>query len=148
LTVIRDQEHEDAIRALFLAASRRIGVSSHKVGPKGPIRLTSIKYGPLVAGGSKELRVIVGSRGDDNVSIADATDLVAGMGGALTVRTGVHAKLVVSDDAVLVTSFNPLSADPFGTAENAREVGLLIQSKSIADAAWRWLCELEMVADA
>ena len=148
LTVIRDQELEAAIRALFLAASRRIGVSSHKLGPKGPIRLASIKYGPLVAGGIKELRVVVGSRGDDNVSFAAAADLVAGMGGALTVRAGVHAKLVVADDAVLVTSFNPLSADPFGTAENAREVGLLIQSKSISDAAWGWLCELEMVADA
>jgi len=148
LTVVRDQEHEAVIRALFLAASRRIGVSSHKLGPKGPIRLASIKYGPLVAGGIKELRVIVGSRSEDGVSFAAAADLVVGMGGALTVRMGVHAKLVVADDTVLVTSFNPLSADPFGTAENAREVGLLIQSKSIADAAWGWLRELEMVADA
>nr|CCA88617.1 conserved hypothetical protein [Ralstonia syzygii R24] len=148
LSVVRDFDHEMVIRDLLLGASKRVGVVSHKLGPKAPIRLASVQYWPQASRGTRELQVIVGSRPENDGALREATELVHRMGGNLKVRAGVHAKLVVTDDTVLVSSFNPLSADPFGTAENAREVGVLIRSKAVADAAWAWIDELAKVPDA
>jgi hypothetical protein len=148
LSVVRDLEHEKVIRDLLLNASRRVGIASHKLGPKAPIRLASLQYLPEASRDARRLQVVVGSRPENDGALREAYELVHRMGGDLKVRTGVHAKLVVADDAVLVSSFNPLSADPFGTAENAREVGLLIRSKAVADAAWTWINEQVRGADA
>jgi len=148
LSVVRDLEHESVIRELLLGASKRAGIASHRLGPKAPIRLASARHRQRVPGHVIDLKVVVGSQPEDTVAFSEASKLVSDMGGVLKVCLGVHAKLVVADDIVLIGSFNPLSADPFGTAENAREVGILVQSTAFADAAWAWIGELMQAADA
>lgn len=148
LSVVHDLEHEKTIRNLLLGTSQRLGIASHKLGPKAPVRLASVQYWPQASRDATRLQVVVGSRPENDDALREASELVHRAGGNLKIRPSVHAKLVVADDAVLVSSFNPLSADPFGTAENAREVGVLIRSKDIADAAWAWIDEQVKGADA
>lgn len=147
ISVVRDLEHEVVIRDLLLSASRRVGIASHKLGPKAPIRLASAQYGSQPSRDARKVRVVVGGYSSSDAALKETVELLRNLGGDLKERGGVHAKLVVADDAVLVTSFNPLSGDPFGTAENDREVGLLIRGKLIADAAWDWLDEQMKVTD-
>lgn len=148
LSVVRDQEHETIIRELLLGGRQRVGIASHRIGPKSPIRLASLQYRPEDIGDARELKVLVGLSPEDDSSLRETVEVVKSLGGSLSVRRGVHAKLLVVDDSVLVSSYNPLSADPFNTAENAREVGILIRNKIIADAAWAWIDELAKVNDA
>jgi len=58
--------------------------------------------------------------------------LGARVGGAVAHVPGMHAKVVVSDSSVCISSYNFLSADPFGTAKRARELGVVIESEAVA----------------
>ena len=49
----------------------------------------------------------------------------------------MHAKILVSDTSVCVSSYNFLSADPFGTADRARELGVIIEGGDVAT----WIAE-------
>ena len=44
----------------------------------------------------------------------------------------MHAKVLVSDASVCISSYNFLSADPFGTARRSREMGVVIEAGNVA----------------
>ena len=49
----------------------------------------------------------------------------------------MHAKVLVSDASACISSYNFLSADPFGTARKARELGVVLDGGE----AVTWLAE-------
>lgn len=140
-SIVRDQEHDSLMRELVLTAKRRVGIVSHKFGPAGQIRVASAKYAP--SGEPRLLKVVVGEEPDDVESVSRLAEAVRSLGGDFVLSPGVHAKVLVADDAVVVSSYNFLSADPFGTAEGAREVGILIRGEALSDALWRWIAGRE-----
>ncbi len=139
--IIRDQEHDSIMRDLVLTAKRRVGIVSHKFGPAGQIRMASAKY--ATSGEPRLLKVVVGEEPEDVESVTRLAEVVQNLGGDFVLSPGVHAKVLVADDAVVVSSYNFLSADPFGTAEGAREVGILIRDERLSDALWRWISSRE-----
>lgn len=139
--LIRDQEHESTLRELVLGARRRIAVVSHKLGAAGQIRLASAKYSE--PNPARELHVVVGEQPENPGAVEQFEAFVQDLGGQFRIIPGVHAKLVVADDAVLVSSYNFLSADPFAKAEGAREVGVLLRGEKVSDAVWDWVAARE-----
>lgn len=140
-SIVRDQEHDSIMRELVLTAKRRVGVVSHKCGPAGQNRMASAKYAAGVE--PRLLKVVVGEEPVDVESMSRLAELVRSLGGDFVLSPGVHAKVLVADDAVVVSSYNFLSADPFGTAEGAREVGILMRGEQVSDALWRWIGDRE-----
>lgn len=140
LRQVRDQEHESLMRDMLLGATRRIGIVSHKIGGKGIVRLASL---PRPAEGSTEgplVRVLAGELQEDIAgAMGQVEGTVTAAGGTLAIRPGLHAKIVLVDDTVLISSYNFLSADPFATATNAREVGVLIKGQKLSDEVWAWI---------
>jgi phosphatidylserine/phosphatidylglycerophosphate/cardiolipin synthase-like enzyme len=49
---------------------------------------------------------------------------------------GMHAKCLLSDNNVVIGSYNHLSADPRGAAQRQREVSIEVQSAELAQALW------------
>lgn len=139
--IIRDQEHDSIMRDLVLAAKRRVGIASHKFGPAGQIRMASTRY--ATTGEPRLLKVVLGEDPDDVELVTGLADVVRSLGGDFVLSPGMHAKVLVADDAVVVSSYNFLSADPFGTAEGAREVGVLIRGRQLSDALWQWIADCE-----
>jgi phosphatidylserine/phosphatidylglycerophosphate/cardiolipin synthase-like enzyme len=141
-TPVRDRDHEEVIRKLLGSASHRVGICSHKVGPKGLVRLAPLRYwkGDI----PMELLVVVGELvpGSDAV-VQEISGLLEGVGSKLRLSAGAHAKVIVVDRTVLITSFNILSADPFENADGDREVGVLLTNSEISDAVWKWLSGLD-----
>lgn len=137
---VRDQEHEPLMRDLLLGAKERIGIASHKLGPKGMVRLASAEHGHTSGNLGRQVKVIIGeipSEGND--VFQEIESLVGKLGGSVAIIPGMHAKVLVADDVVLLSSYNFLSADPFGTAVGAREVGVLIRGGGFSDLVWNWL---------
>lgn len=140
LRQIRDQEHESLMREMLLAARGRIGVVSHKIGGAGDVRLSSLPRLSADSAGGLVVRVLVGELQADAIPLMQAVQaVVKDAGGTFALRPGLHAKILLADDAVLVSSYNFLSADPFGKSVNAREVGVLIKSSGICDEVWAWI---------
>lgn len=140
-SIVRDQEHDSIMRNLVLSAKRRVGIASHKLGPAGQIRIESAKYG--ANGEQRSLKVVVGEQPEDGESVARFAEVIRNLGGDFIFSPGMHAKLLVADDSVVVSSYNFLSADPFGTAEGAREIGILMRSEQLSDAVWQWIAGRE-----
>ena len=140
IKLVRDQEHEALMRDMLLTANHRVAVTSHKLGPKAPIRLESLRAASEESSPSVKVRIFVGEVLPEDSELVLAVEACARRaGGTFSILSGLHAKVVLADDAVLVSSYNFLSADPFGTATDAREVGFYLQGKAFADAAWTWV---------
>ena len=140
---VRDQEHEALMRDMLSGATRRAAVISHKLGRKAAIRLASLPSSAGVASPSVEVRILAGEAPhDDTELLANVDACVRGANGRFSILQGLHAKLLLADDAVLISSYNFMSADPFGTATDAREVGLYIRGSHVADDVWAWIGEL------
>lgn len=140
IKLVRDQEHEALMRDMLLTANHRVAVTSHKLGQKAPIRLESLRAASEGSSQSVKVRILAGEvlPGDSElVTIVDTC--VRRAGGTFSILHGLHAKVVLADDAVLISSYNFLSADAFGTATDAREVGLYLRGKAIADAVCAWM---------
>jgi hypothetical protein len=140
LRQVRDQEHESLMREMLLTARTRIGVVSHKIGAKGIVRLSSLPRHSEAVPVSVAVRVAVGELQDDAAPMmGDVEAAIQSVGGVFTVHPGLHAKVVLADDSMLVSSYNFLSADPFATSGNAREVGVLIRNRQLSDQIWAWI---------
>jgi len=141
---VRDQEHETLMRDMILNARSRIAITSHKVGAKALIRLESLPSTVQTEDVKLDVVVIGGEILAENEAMVKAIDAsiqarVVSAGGIFLVRPSVHAKLLVVDNKVIITSYNFLSADPFGNSADSREVGLYFESRKISDLVWSWI---------
>lgn len=67
--------------------------------------------------------------GEATINTDDAsrfTEVVTKAGGTAKKVQQLHAKVLLSDDLLCVSSYNFLSADPYGTAKESREIGIKI----------------------
>ncbi|HZP10818.1 MAG TPA: phospholipase D-like domain-containing protein [Nevskiaceae bacterium] len=131
--LVRDSEHEVVIRELILGSKTRCAILSHQIGQKATVRLTSLQTKHSLD--HYELIVMYGKQPDNNLLEASSA-LIVDAGGRLVFQRRMHSKIVICDDKVLISSYNPLSADPFGAFSSSREVGLLLGAKEIADSLW------------
>jgi hypothetical protein len=137
--LILDREHEALLSEWMGAAQVRLLVASHKLGVVSEIRLMNAD---VRRPSHFVFDVFYGDSGEDEDRVARITDFVRESGGLLKHVPDLHAKVVISDLSVCVTSYNFLSADPFGTAKNARELGLVIDGGEPADWLWARLHEM------
>lgn len=129
--ILRDDDHQGELRALLLAAKERCILYSHKVGSVAYPRLVTLPDAQVNASLNIEIRYSESLL--EEAEEADLTQLIQSRHGRIDVARGCHAKLLIVDDAVIITSYNLLSTDPFGKAHAAREVGVVINSKLISD---------------
>jgi len=128
--LVRDVEHEHLLcRFLEQEGENRL-VVSHQLGQVAATRLKGVQS--ATAAGS--LTVLYGRR-SDTVSETQEIELcnqVVAQSARIEKRPGLHAKLCVAGNSAIVSSYNFLSADPFQTAKNAREVGIMVVGEVIA----------------
>lgn len=134
LRIVSDRDHEGEMRSLLLSARYRCWIASHKLAANAASRLASL--GHEQRSGTLETKVEYELNYLDDTQFAELAELVRRTGGSLAQRERFHAKCIVADDRVIISSFNFLSANPFGTGRAAREVGIMIESRDIADRLW------------
>ena len=130
--LVFDREHEAILREWSASAQHRLMVFSHRLGPAAESRLVrseeSIASLFIVAYGFTEL---------DKEWLSRIGSMVRRARGTVAKLPQMHAKILVSDSSVCVTSYNFLSADPFGTARRTRELGVVIEGGDVAT----WIAE-------
>ena len=72
----------------------------------------------------------------------ELTATISAAGGTLHLQPGLHAKVLLVDDYLVISSFNFLSADSKARAIDAREVGVFIQSRALCDEVADWVGKL------
>ena len=130
--LVFDREHEAILREWSASAQHRLMVFSHRLGPAAESRLVrseeSIASLFIVAYGFTDL---------DKEWLSRIGSMVRRARGTVAKLPQMHAKILVSDSSVCVTSYNFLSADPFGTARRTRELGVVIEGGDVAT----WIAE-------
>ena len=135
--VVRDREHEHVMRDLILSAEHRCAIMSHQLGAKAQVRLSSFE----AAGKIHERPIVIYGESESEFA-RQVEDVLRGSRAILHHGPDFHSKLIVADDLVLVSSYNLLSADPFGASRRSKEVGVLTHSKALADRLWTALGDL------
>lgn len=134
--VVRDQEHDQLMRGLLLAAERRCLITSHRFGLNADIRLAPLEKRAYAENFS--LRIVHGDTLD--IELTRYNNILQRLKkctpALVESRQGFHAKVIVADNTAIISSYNYLSADPFGRARNGREIGVLIDSPALADLLW------------
>ena len=129
--LIFDREHEAILREWSATAQHRLLVLSHRLGPAAESRLVrSGESSPTlftVGYGHSEL---------DEEWLSKIDGMVRRVGEDRP-KPHMHAKVLVSDTSACISSYNFLSADPFGTARRARELGVVLEGGEVAT----WLAE-------
>jgi len=132
--IVRDQEHESLMRELLLQAKQRCLIVSHKLGAKALIRLASLRGN---ADPCKNVVVQYGRTTTTAPSLSDVEASLRSVKASLSAVPSRHSKILVVDQTALVSSYNFLSADPFGNFGNAREIGVLVEGGHLPDILWR-----------
>ena len=134
IKMVCDFDHERVMRELLLRASHRCWVSSHKLGDNAALRLASLSH----QGRPVDIETLVSYEqlSHHEIPIDVVADQVRAAGGQLKQLDNFHAKCIIADDVAFISSFNFLSAGPFGSGRAAREVGILVNNKDIADRLW------------
>ena len=136
-----DREHEVIMREWSAAAQHRLLVFSHRLGPAAETR--------LVRSGESNTSVFIVGYGRTNLdegALSRVDSMVRGGGGMVRKLPDMHAKVLVSDASVCISSYNFLSADPFGTAVGARELGVVIEGGDVATRVAERLAKVSGVA--
>ena len=131
--LVLDRDHEPLLYDWTRKAQSRLLVASHKLGPISEARLVNANR---ARPGSFDYKVVFGRAGRDEAWREGVTKSVVAASGAVRQVKGFHGKALVSDRSVCVSSYNFLSADPFGTGRDAREIGLAIDEIVAADWIW------------
>ena len=131
--LVLDHHHESLLYEWTRKAQTRLLVASHKLGPISEARLVNAD---LARPGLFDYRVLFGHAGPDEAWRAGLTERAMASGGTVRQVKGFHGKILVADSSASVSSYNFLSADPFGTNRNAREIGLEIDGIVAADWIW------------
>ena len=131
--LVLDRDHDPLLNDWTRKAHSRLLVASHKLGPMSEDRLVNAnKKRPM----SFDYKVVFGRDKGNEDWREGVTNGVVGASGAVGRVEGFHGKALVSDGAACISSYNFLSADPFGTARDAREIGLAIDGPEAADRIW------------
>ena len=134
LRMICDSDHEREMRDLLLKARSRCWIASHKMGLNAGPRLASLSHPARPA--NLETQVTYEQASHESTPVDELNEQLREVGGKLSQRDQFHAKCIVADDVVFVSSFNFLSASPFGSGRIAREIGLIIENREFADLLW------------
>jgi hypothetical protein len=132
--IIRDQEHESTMRELLLGAKERCLVVSNKLGAKASIRLAPLNSEQPHP--CKCIRIQYSKSTSGAPDLTTITNILNPLHGKLNKLSSRHSKIVLVDDTVLISSYNFLSADPFGTFTSAKEIGVLIKGGKMLDILW------------
>ena len=124
MSIVADRDHEYLLRRELSTAQSRLVVVSHKLGAIALTRMVSAKEHTRDPGFI--LNVMYGEATIDSDGVSRLTQLVVEAGGVVKQVPQLHAKVLLSDNALCVSSYNFLSADPFGTAKELRELGIRI----------------------
>jgi hypothetical protein len=136
LTVM-DGQHRDLFVSAIAMAQKRLGIASHSVRAHG---LSARVHDLLLQALDREVdvRIVVG-RPDERTTDTDAQDRLRSLAarGAVVQFADNHAKVVVCDDWLSVSSFNFLGQDP--SERSAHELGVRVFDQDQVEAAWRAL---------
>lgn len=125
--LVFDREHDVLFREWLRTSQSRCLALSHRLGPAAEARLAAA---PVAT--ERRLWVGYGTTELDESWQSRIASRVESVGGTLRKVQGLHAKLIVSDTSVCVSSYNFLSADPFGTSKRARELGVVLEGAESA----------------
>ena len=89
-----------------------------------------------VAVDSSQYFVVYGTSDLPSDTLQEVESLVNTAGGQLMHAPDFHAKVVISDSTVCITSFNFLYGFPFAQGDNAREIGIVVRGAGPADSLW------------
>ena len=131
--LVLDRDHEPLLYDWTRRAQSRLLVASHKLGPISEARLVNANRGRP---GPFDYKVVFGRAGREEAWREGITKTVLAAGGAVRQVKGFHGKVLMADGLACVSSYNFLSADPFGTGRDAREIGLAIDGIVAADGLW------------
>ena len=131
--LVLDRDHEPLLYDWTKKAQSRLLVASHKLGPISEARLVNANR---ARPGAFDYKVVFGRAGTDETWREGVTKTVVAASGVVKHVKGFHGKVLLSDRSACVSSYNFLSADPFGTGRDAREIGLAIDGIVAADWIW------------
>jgi hypothetical protein len=127
--LVRDREHTALLRDVLLYETGKVRLTSHKLGNIAPTRLASRQ--PAGTKPPEPLIVNYGETFLDADALSGLANSTAPSGVQLCHTPRLHAKLLATKERAVISSFNFLSADPFGAQARAREVGVLIEGGKI-----------------
>ena len=122
-----DREHEVIMREWSASSQHRLLVFSHRLGPAAETRL--VRYG---APTTSVFVVAYGLTDLDEGALSRVDRMVRDAGGRVAKVPDLHATVLVRDASVCISSYNFLSANPFGTASRSRELGVVIEGAHVA----------------
>jgi hypothetical protein len=128
--LVVDHDHEQILREALTSSNDNLLVASHKLGRIAEVRLTSAVERSRPA--NFNFQLMYGVSEVDAATLKDITIVVKSAGGVLQHVSGMHAKVVVTDTAICIGSYNFLSADPFGTAKGTRELSISLKGSTVA----------------
>ena len=127
VSLVMDRGHDGLLRRWMQAAERSLLVVSHKLGNVAQTRLMSARAKSHAS--DFVFEAVYGQSVANEGVLEKCSEIVRQAGGTLRCAPEVHAKVIVRDDAVCVTSYNPLSTDPVGRARYSREIGVVIEGR-------------------
>lgn len=140
VSIVADRDHEYLLRRELIASRSRVIITSHKLGPIAETRLMSALERERDAGFA--LTVLYGEATIDPDAVGRFAEVVTKAGGIVKSVPRLHAKILVSDNALCVSSYNFLSADAYSTATESRELGIRIVGSEPADSVAKRLATL------
>ena len=135
--LIADRDHEAVLREFLSTAQARALVVSHRLGPAAEARLIPGSRSGRASG--FDYHVIFGVTELDEDARSRIFAEVQRADGTLTARPHCHAKVLIADSSAAISSYNFLSSDPFGTATNGRELGVVLDCPEGANWLWQRL---------
>lgn len=127
--LVRDREHAALLRDFLLYDSEKMLLTSHKLGTIAPTRLAPRQ--PAGSEPNAPLTVSYGETHLDTDALSGLAKSMAPAGVSLRHTPHLHSKVLATTKRALISSFNFLSADPFGAQSRARELGVLIEGGDI-----------------
>ena len=127
--LVRDREHTALLRDVLLYETGKVLLTSHKLGNIAATRLASRQS--VGNNPAEPLIVHYGETFLDAEALSGLAKTTASSGVQLCHTPRLHSKVVATNERAVVSSFNFLSADPFGAQARAREVGVLIEGGKI-----------------
>ncbi len=127
--LILDREHEALLREWTSTTQGALLLTSHRLGVAAEGRLVTIGKSQ----GAAEFERIV-AYGETELNVDAVTRIARNLeefGAKLVKNASLHAKVLISDRSSCVTSYNFLSADPFGNSARSRELGVAFEGPMV-----------------
>jgi hypothetical protein len=129
VSIVRDRDHEALLRDILLYNDKRVLLLAQKLGPIAGTRLASCK--PTNNDATSRLITFFGESTIDSDALDKLRTDLGPFGVELHQSTRLHAKVLATAQRAVISSYNFLSADPFGAAARAREVGILVEGGEV-----------------